>query len=275
MNLFIHGLDGNIRLGNSYTNDQHAGIKADYIIANPPFNDGSKSQTGWGAQNMPDKDPRVSVKGEPMPLSPRNANTMWMMHFLYHLQEGGTAGFVMATGELSNSETARLAVRKALIEGGYVDAVVQLTGQLFANTQIPCALWFLSKNRDGQKGFRRRQGEILFIDARKLSVLIPGSHKQKRLSPEEIERIAVAYREFKREGVPEEVAGFCKLATLDEVRAHNYALTPGRYVGAEDEEAPFEERFPQLVAKLEEQFAASGELEALIRENLRGLNVSG
>jgi type I restriction enzyme M protein len=276
MNLFIHGLDGNIRLGNSYFNDQHAGARADYIIANPPFNDGSKSQTGWGASSVPDKDPRVSIKSESMPLAPRNANTMWMMHFLYHLQEGGTAGFVMATGELSNSETARLTVRKALIEGGFVDAVVQLTGQLFANTQIPCALWLLSKNRDGRGGFRRRLGEILFIDARKLGVLIPGSRKQKQLSAEEIERIAGTYREFKRERAPEEVAGFCKVATLDDVRAHNYALTPGRYVGAEDaedEDAPFEERYPQLVAKLEEQFAAGAELEALIRENLQGLSV--
>lgn len=271
MNLFIHGIDGNIQLGNSYTNDLHASLRADYILANPPFNDGSKSQTGWGANLVPDKDPRPSIDGKPMPLSPRNANTMWMMHFLYHLKEGGTAGFVMATGELSSGETARLEVRRTLIERDYVDCVLQLSGQLFANTQIPCGLWFLSKNRDGRGGFRQRKGEILFIDARKLGALIPGSRKQKQLTEEEIGRIASVYREFRREGVPDEVAGFCKAATLDEVRGHNYTLTPGRYVGSkdvEDDELPFEERLPQLVARLDEQFAKSAELEKLIKDNL-------
>ena len=117
------------------------------MLANPPFNDGSKGENGWGADRIADKDPRLTVGGEKMPLSPRNANTMWMLHFLSHLKDGGTAGFVMATGELSNGETARLEVRKALVEQDYVDCIVQLTGQLFANTQIPCSLWFLSKNR--------------------------------------------------------------------------------------------------------------------------------
>jgi type I restriction enzyme M protein len=274
MNLFIHGIDGNIQLGNSYTDDRHAGLRADYILANPPFNDGSKSQTGWGANLVPDKDPRPVIDGRPAPLSPRNANTTWMMHFLYHLKDGGTAGFVMATGELSNSETARLEVRRALVEGDYVDCVVQLSGQLFANTQIPCGLWFLSKNRDGRGAFRRRKGEILFIDGRKLGTLIPGSRKQKQLSDEEIERIASVYREFRREGVPAEVAGFCKVATLDDVRGHNYTLTPGRYVGAEDLEEgdePFEETFPRLMTKLEEQFALSAVLEKEIRENFAGI----
>jgi type I restriction enzyme M protein len=271
MNLFIHGIDGNIQLGNSYTNDLHAGLRADYVLANPPFNDGSKSQTGWGAGLVPDKDPRPSVDGKPMPLSPRNANTMWMMHFLHHLKDGGTAGFVMATGELSSGETARLEVRRALVEGDYVDCVVQLSGQLFANTQIPCGLWFLSKNRDGRGGFRRRKGEILFIDGRRLGALIPGSRKQKQLTYEEVERIAAVYREFRREGVPDEVAGFCKVATLEEVRGYNYALTPGRYVGTEDvedDDVPFEERFPKMIASLEEQFKESSRLEDIIRAGL-------
>ena len=141
MNLFIHGINGNIEQGNSYTDDRHAPLRADYILANPPFNDGAKGENGWGADRIPDKDPRIVVAGERMPLSARNANTMWIMHFLHHLKEGGTAGFVMATGELSNGENARLAVRKALVEADHVDCVVQLSGQLFANTQIPCALW--------------------------------------------------------------------------------------------------------------------------------------
>jgi type I restriction enzyme M protein len=271
LNLFIHGLDGDIRLGNSYSDDKHAALRADYIIANPPFNDGSKSQTGWGASSIPDKDPRLVFGNDRMQLSPRSANTMWMMHFMYHLKEGGTAGFVMATGELSSGETARLEVRKTLVEQNYVDCVVQLSGQLFANTQIPCGLWFLSKNRNGEKGYRKRKGEILFIDARKMGALISGSRKQKQLTDEEIERIAAVYRQFRRVGMPEEVAGFCKSVKIDDVREHQYALMPGRYVGAEDVEdegESFEDKFPRLMVKLEEQFAKSEELTQIIRANL-------
>jgi type I restriction enzyme M protein len=274
MNLFIHGIDGDIRPGNSYTDDQHASLRADFVLANPPFNDGSKSDHGWGADGIPDKDPRLRVGGGKLPLTKRNANTMWMLHFLYHLKEGGTAGFVMATGELSNQETARLEVRKTLIEEGYVDCIVQLTGQLFANTQIPCSLWFLSKNRDGRGGYRERKDEILFIDGRSLGRLIPGSRKQKELSQAEIERIASVYREFKRERVPEAVPGFCAMASVEEVREHGYALTPGRYVGAEeveDEGEPFEERFPKLVERLEEQFECGRQLEVRILSQLQGL----
>ena len=161
------------------------------MLANPPFNDGSKGENGWGADRIADKDPRLTVGGQKMPLSPRNANTMWMLHFLSHLKDGGTAGFVMATGEFSNGETARLEVRKALVEQDYVDCIVQLTGQLFANTQIPCSLWFLSKNRKGGGGFRKRTGEVLFIDGRKLgNADSRARRKQKELSAEELERIA-------------------------------------------------------------------------------------
>jgi type I restriction enzyme M protein len=273
MNLFIHGINGNIKLGNSYTDDQHEALRADYILANPPFNDGAKGENGWGASNISNKDPRLMLGGEKMPLSARNANPMWMLHFLYHLAEGGTAGFVMATGELSNSETARLEVRKALVEGGYVDCIVQLSGQLFANTQIPCTLWFLSKNRNGEKGYRKRADEILFIDARKLGALIPGSRKQKQLTDEDLENVASVYREFKTTGEPETISGFCNVVNLDEIRGHRYALTPGRYVGAsdlEDEDLSFEERMPELVLELKNQFLESDSLEKTIRDNLRG-----
>lgn len=274
MNLFIHGIDGNIQLGNSYFDDRHATVKADYILANPPFNDGSKGENGWGADRIPDKDPRLSI-GARMPLSPRNANTMWILHFLHHLKDSGTAGFVMATGELSNGETARLEVRKALIENNFVDCIVQLTGQLFANTQIPCCLWFLSRNRDGSAGYRERKGEVLFIDGRKLGTLIPGSRKQKQLSHDEIQKVADVYQQFCRTGTPEAVPGFCQAATIDVIREHGYALTPGRYIpgaanGDEDDE-PFEQKFPRLVQELEDQFAKSAELEALIRKNLGSL----
>ncbi len=274
MNLFIHGLDGNIQMGNTYIDDKHATVKADFILANPPFNDGAKGENGWGADRVPDKDPRLKLGDEVMPLAARNANTMWMMHFLHHLNEGGTAGFVMATGELSNSEKSRVKVRETFIEQDYVDCIVQLSGQLFANTQIPCALWFLSKNRDGKNGYRKRKGEILFIDGRKLGSLIPGSRKQKQLSETELEKIASVYRAFKRDGVPEEIAGFCNVATLDEIRRHNFALTPGRYVGTEvpeDEDEPFEVRMPLLVQKLKKEFGESSKLEKEIQERLSGI----
>jgi type I restriction enzyme M protein len=273
MNLFIHGLDGNIQLGNSYFDDKHSTVKADFVLANPPFSDGSKGENGWGADRVPDRDPRLMVDGERMPLSPRNANTMWIIHFLSHLSEGGAAGFVMATGELSSNETARLAVRKALVEHGYVDCIVQLSGQLFANTQIPCSLWFLSKSRRGSGGFRKRT-EILFIDGRKLGSLIPGSRKQRQLSDEDIERMASEYREFRRDGIPDPIAGFSRVATIEEIREHNYVLTPGRFVGAEepeDEGEAFEDRFARLVEQLDRHFKRSTELENVIRENLASI----
>ncbi len=279
LNLFIHGLDGNITLGSSYTNDQHADLKADYILANPPFNDGAKGDQGWGADKIPKDDARLRLPGSttPQPLAPRNANTLWMLHFLQHLQDhgprstGGTAAFVMATGELSNSELFRLSVRKALVESGYVDCIVTLTGQLFANTQIPCALWFLSKNRPGGHGYRKRSGEVLFIDGRKLGTLIPSSRKQKQLTDEEIERIAAVYRQFKRESAPEAVSGFCAVASVEKIKEAGYALTPGRYVGASEDDGgdePFEERFPKLKAQLVAQIGRSTDLMERLRHNL-------
>jgi type I restriction enzyme M protein len=270
MNLFIHGLDGDIRLGNSYTDDKHAGLKADYVLANPPFNDGSKGENGWGADKIPDKDPRLVIDGQKMALAPRNANPMWLMHFLHHLKDAGTAGFVMATGELSSANAGRLDVRKALVEADLVDCVVQLSGQLFANTQIPCALWFLSKNRDGKAGFRKRTGEILFIDGRKLGALIPGSRKQKQLSDADIERVAAVYREFRRTGKPQAEAGFARAADLDEVLGHRFTLTPGWYVGSldEEEDEEFEEKMPKLVKELEEQFQAAAALTDRLRDAL-------
>ena len=252
MNLFIHGLDGNIQLGNSYFDDKHAALRADYIIANPPFNDGSKSREGWGAEKIPQKDPRLKVDRDPLPLSPRNANTMWMLHFLHHLKATGTAGFVMATGELSSNDTARAAVRKALVEADLVDCIVRMPSQLFANTAIPCSLWLLSKGRAGRAGGHNRLGKILFIDARNLGSLIPGSRKQKQLSEAEIGEIAGLYRQFCEKESPDEAPGWCRTVGIDEVRDHLYALTPGRYVGSADadEDVPFEDQFRQLTEQL-------------------------
>ena len=271
MNLFIHGVDGNIQLGNSYTDDKHATLKADYVLANPPFNDGSKGENGWGADKVADKDPRLVLGNDRMPLSPGNANTMWILHFLSHLKAGGTAGFVMATGEFSSTEIARLEVRTTLLEQDYVDCIVQLTGQLFANTQIPCCLWFLSRNRNGSGGFRKRIGEVLFIDGRKLGTLIPGSRKQKQLSSEDVEQIASTYRQFRHKSNPKEIPGFCKVATVEAIRSHRYVLAPGRYVGSaaadEDDEA-FEERYPHLVNKLKIQFSEAARLSETIKKEL-------
>jgi type I restriction enzyme M protein len=273
VNLFIHGLEGDIRLGNTYSDDQHPRLKADYILSNPPFNDGSKGREGWGADHVSEDDPRLVIAGTKMPLSPRNANPMWMMHFLYHLKDGGTAGFVMAAGELSNNQTGRLEVRQALVEEDFVDCVVQLSAQLFANTQIPCTLWFLSKGRTGGRGSRPRTGEVLFIDGRSLGALIPGSRKQKQLSAEEIERVAATYRQFRRTGRPQEVAGFVRVASLQEIRDQGYALTPGRYVGAADIEdaEDFEERLPRLTAQLEQELDRAAVLDARLRALVKEL----
>jgi len=272
MNLFIHGLDANIQLGNSYFDDKHATLKADYVLANPPFNDGSKGENGWGAEKIADKDSRLTLGGQKLALSPRNANTMWMLHFLSHLKDGGTAGFVMATGELSNGELARLEVRKALIEQDYVDCIVQLTGQLFANTPIPCSLWFLSKNRNGSNAFRKRTGEVLFIDGRKLGVLIPDSRKQKELAVDEVERIAGVYREFRRRHSPETQVGFCAVVPTSRIIENRYALTAGRYVGtpdAEEGDEPMEQHLSRLSDVIKEQFAQSERLQNVIAEKLR------
>ena len=282
LNLFIHGLDGDIRLGSSYDNDQHAGLKADYILANPPFMDGSKGDKGWGSDRIDPKDARLRLPGstQPLPLAVRNANTMWMLHFLSHLQDqtagkaGGTAGFVMAAGELSNSEVARLAVRRALVEGGFVDCVVTLTGQLFANTQIPCALWFLSKNRCGGHGFRARKNDVLFIHAKNLGTLIPGSRKQKQLADEEVERISGVYRQFRKTSPPPAEPGFCAISTVEKIRDFGYALTPGRYVGASDDggdDEPFEERFPKLKQTLLTELEESTRLGNAIKSVLTTL----
>jgi type I restriction enzyme M protein len=274
MNLFIHGIDGNITLGNSYFDDKHAELKADFILANPPFNDGAKSREGWGADKISPKDGRLGVGAERMQLSARNANTMWILHFLHHLKPGGTAGFVMATGELANAERARAGVRRALVENDMVDCIVSLSGQLFANTQIPCSLWFLSRSRDGSGRHRPRAGEVLFIDGRELGAMIPGSRKQKQLSGDDIETIAKLYRQFKSDSQPPEQQGLVRVASLDEIRAQRYVLAPGRYVGTPDDDeddVPLSEALPGLSTAILEGIAHGEKLDADIRRLVAGL----
>ncbi|HEX8146593.1 MAG TPA: class I SAM-dependent DNA methyltransferase [Pyrinomonadaceae bacterium] len=279
LNLFIHGIDGDIKLGNSYFNDLHPTLTADYIIANPPFNDGSKGEHGWGSHLVKKDDQRLlKQNGDSVGLAAKNANFMWMMHFLYHLKEGGTAGYVMANGAMSTSTKEERAARIALIEGGFVDCIVQLPEKLFANTGIPCSLWFLSKNREGNAEFRQREDEILFIDSRRRGALMEGSRKQKEFTDEEIAEIAAIYQNFRKaSGSYENIKGFCAVANLESVRVNDYVLTPGRYVGTEDIEddgVPIEEKFQKLAQHLEDQFNESGKLEKAIRENLAMLKAA-
>lgn len=267
MNLMLHGLDGDIRLGDSLLNDQHPPLRAGYVITNPPFN-----LRGWGADKIDPKDARLRIGYSRGQVTDSNANYMWMMHFLYHLDDGGTAGTVMANGAMTTNTTEEKETRKALIEEGFVDCIVQLPDKLFFGTGIPCCLWFLSKNRRGTHGYRHRAEETLFIDARQLGSMV--NRRQRALSDEDIRRIAGVYRRYKRHDVPDDEAGFCKIATLDQIRAHDYKLTPGIYVGTqandEDDEA-FEEKMPRLTEELRTLFAESDRLQALILKDLEAL----
>jgi type I restriction enzyme M protein len=272
MNLILHGLDGDIRLGNSLLSDQHADLRADYVIANPPFN-----IQKWDAHKVDSKDARLQVGYRPVSVTNGNANYMWMLHFLYHLTDGGTAGYVMANGAMTTNTTEERAIREALVEEGFVDCIVQLPDKLFFGTGIPCTLWFLSKNRSGTHGFRQRTEQVLFIDARKLGELV--SRRQRVLSDADIQRVAQVYQRYRKAGeAAADVPGFCRVATLEEVRAHDHKLTPGIYVGtqAEDEDTePFEEKMPRLTQELRDLFAESERLQARILENLEGLRNGG
>jgi type I restriction enzyme M protein len=268
MNLMLHGLDGNIKLGNSLLNDAHPDLRADYVIANPPFN-----IQRWDANKIDIADARLQVGYSRAQITDGNANYMWMLHFLHHLADGGTAGYVMANGAMTTGVSEERWTRQVLVDEGVVDCVVQLPDKLFFGTGIPCSLWFLSKNRAGTHGFRRRLGEVLFIDARKLGELV--SRRQRVLRDEDIHRIAAVYRHYRREAAPAAEAGFARVVALDEVRGHDYKLTPGIYVGTQADDGdnePFEEQMPRLTAELRALFAESDRLQAKILENLEGLS---
>ena len=268
MNLLMHGLGGDIRLGNSLLDDRHPALRADVVIANPPFN-----VSQWGADKVSPKDPRLQVGAHRITPTDGNANYFWMAHFLHHLKDGGTAGFVMANGAMTTNTTVEKEARRALVDEGLVDCVVQLPTKLFFGTQIPASLWFLSKSRGGTGDHRERRGEILFIDAREKGKLV--SRKQRVLTDDEVHEIAALYHHYRNAGDnPEDVPGFCKVATVGDVRDHDYKLTPGIYVGtqAEDEDdEPFEEKMPRLVEELEGHFAEAERLRKRITANLAGL----
>ena len=271
MNLAIRGIAANLGQENadSFHRDLHPDLKADYILANPPFN-----SSDWGGDRL--REDKRWVYG----VSPRgNANFAWVQHFISHLAPNGVAGFVLANGSLSSNQSGEGVIRKNIVEADLVDCIVSMPGQLFYSTQIPVSLWFVSRNKRNGKGLeghllRDRSGEILFIDARKLGFMADRTHRD--LSDEDITRIADTYHNWRgdREGKYEDIPGFCKKSSLEEVRTHGHVLTPGRYVGAEmveDDGEPFEEKIKRLTAQLDEQFKESAKLETEIRSNLTRL----
>jgi type I restriction enzyme M protein len=201
-----------------------------------------------------------------------NANFAWVQHFIYHLSPTGIAGFVLANGSMSSNTSGEGEIRKKIVEADLVDCMVALPSQLFYNTMIPACLWFTARDKENHK-FRDRRGEVLFIDARKMGVMVDRRHRE--LTDEEVQKIASAYHAWRGEGGKyEDVPGFCKAVKLDEIRKHGHILTPGRYVGAEeieDDGEPFDEKMQKLTAELAGQFKKSRELDEEIRKNLGGL----
>jgi type I restriction enzyme M protein len=273
MNLAIRGIEADLgpEQADTYRRDLHPDLRADYVLANPPFND-----SDWFRK---DDDVRwqfgVPPKG--------NANFAWVQHFIHHLGKQGMAGFVLANGSMSSNQSGEGEIRKAIVEADLVDCMIAMPGQLFYSTQIPVCLWFLTRNKsDGKRRDRRKQS--LFIDARKLGTLIDRVHRE--LTDADIEKIASTYHAWRGDteavrGEPVEVRmayadilGFCKSATTAEIAAHGYVLTPGRYVGAEqveDDGEPFDEKMTRLVAELHTQIAESANLAKAIKVNLSGL----
>ena len=271
MNLALRGIEANLGKENadSFHRDLHPDLKADYILANPPFN-----SSDWGGERL--REDKRWVYGLP---PAGNANFAWVQNFIYHLSPNGVAGFVLANGSLSSNQSNEGEIRKNMVEADVVDCIVSLPGQLFYSTQIPVSLWFVSRNKKNGKGLegkplRDRSGEILFIDARKLGFMADRTHRD--LSDEDIAKIAGSYHNWRGDGLGtyKDVQGFCKSARLEEVRSHGHVLTPGRYVGAEEVEEdgePFEEKMKRLTVQLNEQFAESARLESEIRKNLQWL----
>jgi len=266
MNLAIRGIDSSNVLWNnegSFLNDAHPDLKADFVIANPPFND-----SDWSGELLRN-DGRWKYGVPPV----SNANYAWIQHFLYHLSPKGTAGFVMAKGSLSSKTNGEGEIRKNIIEAGLVDCIVNLPAKLFLNTQIPACLWFLSREKETNPNHPRRN-TILFIDARNMGTLI--NRRTRQLTDDDIRKIADTYHNWKKDdGSYKDIPGFCKCATLDEVRELDYVLTPGRYVGLPEEEDDFdfEERVKKLTAELKEQMEESVKLDKRIKENLAKVGV--
>jgi type I restriction enzyme M protein len=254
MNMAIRGIDADLRRGDTFHDDKFPDLKADYIIANPPFN-----ISDWGQEYLQD-DIRWKY-GIP---SKSNANFAWVQHMIHHLSPRGIAGFVLANGSMSSQSSGEGEIRKRIVEANLVDCIVTLPSQLFFNTGIPACLWFINRERTN------RSGKTLFIDARNMGNMI--NRRNRELTTEDIARIASAYHNFKTQnGEYEDVTGFAKVTTLDEIREHDFVLTPGRYVGSEEIEEDDEalaDKMQRLTAELNEQFEKNHELEAKIKANL-------
>jgi type I restriction enzyme M protein len=261
MNLAIRGIDSsNIKWNNedSFLNDAHKDLRADFIIANPPFND-----SDWSGELLKD-DARWKYGIPPA----GNANYAWIQHFIYHTSPKGMAGFVLAKGSLTSKTNGEGEIRKAIIEAGLLDCIVNLPAKLFLNTQIPACLWFLSRRKQD------RHDKVLFIDARNLGYLI--NRRTKDFTDEDIAKITDTYHNWhNKNNKYEDVLGFCKSVSLDEIREKDYVLTPGRYIGLPEDEDDFDfvERFGKLKAELDEQMKEEARLNALIRKNLAKLEI--
>jgi type I restriction enzyme M protein len=266
MNLAIRGIDANLgaESADSFHRDLHPDLKADYVLANPPFND-----SDWRGEQL--RDDKRWVYGAP---PAGNANFAWVQHFVHHLAPTGIAGFVLANGSMSSNQSGEGEIRKNMIEADLIDCMIALPGQLFYSTQIPVCLWFVARDKRNNR-FRDRRNETLFIDARKLGSMIDRVHRE--LTDADIATIAGTYHAWRGDpdaGEYEDVPGFCKAARLEEIEKHGYVLTPGRYVGAEaleDDGEPFEEKMKRLTATLREQQVEAEKLDAAIAENLRAL----
>jgi type I restriction enzyme M protein len=275
MNLAVRGIDSDIRWNNegSFHKDELRDLKADFILANPPFN-----VSDWGGDRLRE-DVRWKFGVPPV----GNANYAWLQHVFHHLAPHGFAGVVLANGSMSSSQNSEGEIRKAMIEAGAVDCMVALPGQLFYSTQIPACLWILAKDRsNGQiknSKLRDRRGEVLFIDVRQMGVMVDRTRRE--LTGADIAKITATYHAWRGEAESEQytdVAGFCKAASLDEIRKHGYVLTPGRYVGAmevKDDGQPFAEKMVQLTGQLEAQFIEGAKLDAAILKNLAELGYGG
>ncbi len=266
MNLAIRGIDSSqVKWNNegSFLNDLHKDLKADYVLANPPFKD-----SDWGGELLR-TDGRWKYGVPPV----GNANYAWVQHFIYHLAPTGIAGFVLAKGSLTSKTSGEGEIRKQIIEARLVDCIVNLPPKLFLNTQIPACLWFISRNKANGK-YRNRRDEILFIDARNMGHLI--NRRTREFSKDDIEKIASTYHNWRNpDGNYEDIKGFCNSASIEKVRELDYVLTPGRYVGLPDEEDDFdfEERFIKLKAEFEEQLKEEEELNKQILENLKKISI--
>jgi type I restriction enzyme M protein len=264
MNLAIRGIEASIAQGDTFHNDHHKDLKADYVLANPPFN-----VSDWGGDRLRD-DVRWKYGVPPA----GNANFAWVQHFIHHLSPTGTAGFVLANGSMSSNTSGEGDIRRSIVDADLVDCLVGMPGQLFYSTQIPVCLWFLARDKK-DSGRRDRRRQTLFIDARRLGRMIDRTHRE--LTDDDIAYVAQTYHAWRGAETAQpyaDIPGFCNSATTEEIAAHGYVLAPGRYVGAEDVEEdgePFAEKLNRLVATLDDQFAASAALSDRIRTTLRRL----